>query len=361
MKKNFISFAFASLLFHSVAFSQTTDRVTLIETFTSSTCPPCNPGNVQLEGLLDDEINEDKYTSLKYQMSWPGTGDPYYTVEGGSRRGFYGISGVPSSRVDGELAIDPRYLTQEQLNDAYAVPSEIELKAYYNVNEATQTVSIQVDLKALADISSSGGLFLRVAIFENRTANNAKTNGETKFEHVMKKMLPTATGTYLGGMDANETMTFDFEHTFPGAYRLPPNAENPINNAEEHSIEEFSDLGVVVWVQRNTTKEVYQSTYALNGFAGVSQNTVTPDFLSVYPNPTHNSVNVSFQTAQTSNRSTLSILDFTGKVVYQEEHGNLSTNLYTTQINTQNFDSGVYFVKLTSEHGQKTKKLSIIH
>ncbi|MEZ5197672.1 MAG: hypothetical protein R2764_15170 [Bacteroidales bacterium] len=32
-------------------------------------------------------------TLVKYQMNWPGVGDPYYT-EGGAERNYYGVSWV---------------------------------------------------------------------------------------------------------------------------------------------------------------------------------------------------------------------------------------------------------------------------
>lgn len=361
MKKTNILLFASALLLSSASFSQTT-RTPIFETFTSSTCPPCNPGNVHLEGLLGNAVNEGKFTSLKYQMSWPGTGDPYFTAEGGSRRGFYGISSVPKTEIDGSWDNNPTAMTQTDIDAAYAVPAEIELEAFFLKNEATQTVSIQVNVTALSELSGTGGLFLRVAIFEKETFNNVKSNGETRFEHVMKKMVPNQTGTYLGSLDEGESVPLSFEYKFEGDYRLPSNSTDPISHSVEHSVEEFSDLGVVVWVQRNSTKEVYQSAYAIEGVAGIDSNEETKaDILTVYPNPSNDNVTVAFQTAEVSNNASLTVLDFTGKIVYNKQLGALSTNSYSTAINTENFDSGVYFVTLSTENGQKTKKLSVIH
>jgi hypothetical protein len=36
-----------------------------------------------MEAVFDD--NPGEHNSIKYQMSWPGTGDPYYFSEGGDR------------------------------------------------------------------------------------------------------------------------------------------------------------------------------------------------------------------------------------------------------------------------------------
>ena len=63
-----------------------TQRYPVYETFTSSTCAPCTPANSTMEALF--ALNEGEHNSIKYQMSWPGTGDPYYFSEGGDRRTF---------------------------------------------------------------------------------------------------------------------------------------------------------------------------------------------------------------------------------------------------------------------------------
>lgn len=52
-------------------------RKSLHEVFTSSTCPPCKPGNEMLQSILD--VKSQKFTVIKYQYNFPGTGDPYYT------------------------------------------------------------------------------------------------------------------------------------------------------------------------------------------------------------------------------------------------------------------------------------------
>jgi hypothetical protein len=51
----------------------------------------------------------------------------------------------------------------------------------------------------------------------------------------------------------------NYTYTFKGNYRLPVNAGDPINHAQEHSVENFDNLMVVYWLQDVVTKEVYQS------------------------------------------------------------------------------------------------------
>ncbi|MFK7783822.1 MAG: PA domain-containing protein [Crocinitomicaceae bacterium] len=243
MKKNLT--LFVVLLFTFGAFTQ--QRVTLVETFTSSTCGPCNPGNIQLEGIFADPVNDDRYVSLKYQMNWPGSGDPYFTNEAGQRKNLYGISGIPTTKIDGMAEYNSNSVTQAHLLNAYAQAPLVNIITTYAIDAQGQTVDVSVDVEALTDLDS--GLVLHVGIFEYLTANNIATNGETQFEHVLKKMLPNANGSSMPALTIGQHYYYDETYTFNGNYRLPNDASDLIDHTVEHSVEEFTDLGVATWVQ----------------------------------------------------------------------------------------------------------------
>jgi len=351
------------LVISAFSFGQTVQRTPLYETFTSSTCPPCKPGNEHLEGLLDQPVNEGKFTSLKYQMSWPGTGDPYYTNEGGNRRSFYAVSSVPRLCLDGGFDASPTGLSQTDMDAAYAIPAVVELDSYFQIDEASQTVDVQIIVTALEELASSGGLFLHCAIFEKKTTGNIKSNGETEFEHVMKKMLPSSGGTYVGGMDADEVKEFEMSYTFNGDYVLPPNADDPVNHAVEHSVEEFSDLGVVVWLQRSSTREVYQSMYAKDGVLSIydTELTTTKTELTVYPNPADQQAKVVYALPASVNTGQIVITDFTGKIIRNLTVASTTDSHQTFAFDTHDLANGIYFVSLSTNDGKLTKKLSVMH
>ena len=78
---------------------------------------------------------------------------------------------------------------------------------------------------------------------EKTTHNNASTNGETTFHHVMMKMLPNAQGTTLS-LKAGQLETLAFDYDMSGTH-----------------VEEMDDLEVAVWIQKHDTKRVYNSHF----------------------------------------------------------------------------------------------------
>ena len=71
--------------------------------------------------------------------------------------------------------------------------------------------------------------------------------------------MPDAGGIILGNVAANEVITKELSWEFKGEYRKPNNALSPINHDTEHSVENFNNLEVVVWVQNTVTKEIFNS------------------------------------------------------------------------------------------------------
>lgn len=230
-------------------------RTILIESFTSSTCPPCLGANIILHNTLDK--NKGKYALIKYQMNWPGFGDPYFTAEGAVRRYHYNINSVPHTHVEGSAWNDhTNGVVNSVLKPFQELPANMELDVAYNV--FGNTVMAKATVHSTFDRPSSENLKLYIAVVEKITYNNWGTNGETEFEQVMKKFLPNADGINLGALTAFAPVEIEQEWEFKGEYRLPNNALTPINHDIEHSIENFGNLTVIAWIQ-NSEKEIVQA------------------------------------------------------------------------------------------------------
>ncbi|MBK9249101.1 MAG: hypothetical protein IPM69_13550 [Ignavibacteria bacterium] len=241
----------------------TAKRLPLLEVFTSSTCGPCKPGNERLDAVIKP-IDRSNYTVLKFQQDFPGTGDPYATNETINRRNFYNINSIPRMEVDGGWDQNASSFTNQVMNDATSQICLLNWEASYAV--VGNKVSVTATLDPLADYSEQN-MKIYVAILEKRTVKNIKSNGETVFEDVVKKMLPDENGTPLAPMTKGTKVTKTFEYTFPGKYRLPSDGQsaNRIKLASENSVEDIANLEVIVWAQNTATKEVYNAGWASSG------------------------------------------------------------------------------------------------
>ncbi|MDR0606094.1 MAG: T9SS type A sorting domain-containing protein [Bacteroidales bacterium] len=261
-------------------YSSTVQRVVLHEVFTSSTCNPCNPGNVQLKSVLNQVNDITKWACIKYQYYFPSTGDPYFTDEGYTRGTFYGgIDGVPTLVGDGgTYKNNPGGYSISNFNNMIEVPAIATMTASVTLSGKTVTLE-QMTITPVTNLTNSNLRFF-AAIVEKKTVNNAKTNGETEFLYVMKKFLTSINGDAINALEDGKPIVLNnYTYTFNGNYRLPVfySTRDAINHNTEHSVEDFNNLMVVYWLQDIVTKEVYQAgkTDPNPGYTPPSYYTVT--------------------------------------------------------------------------------------
>jgi hypothetical protein len=170
--------------------SEVVQRIPLFEIYTSSTCPPCKPGNDNYHSIVDTKPSTD-YVSIKFQQNFPGSGDPYATTETVNRRStYYGITSIPRMEIDGGWDENANDFTTALYDAARALPAQYKLTGNY----AQVGPSITAKVK-FSPLFNSTGAKVYVAILEKSTINNVKSNGETIFYQVAKKMLPSELGT----------------------------------------------------------------------------------------------------------------------------------------------------------------------
>ena len=240
------------------------ERTVLFEVFTGSTCGPCNGADAQLDSVLHVEENEDRWVAIKYQVG----SDPYITSEGLNRAVSYlsedGTYAIANAVGDGTTVFHPAEINDDagfnQANfDAFAdVPSPMGISVEHMISG--QTVEFEVTIQAIEDVPSES-MRLFAAITENVTTGNEGTNGQTEFHDVMKKLVPGRAGTSLDPMSAGDTLSLDFSYTFQGEYLTDVGYSNQVDHDLNHSVEEFEDLEVVVFVQDTSTNEVYNAAW----------------------------------------------------------------------------------------------------
>ncbi len=325
-------------------------RMPLYETFTSSTCGPCVAGNTNMDGLFN--ANPNKWVCVKYQMSWPGNGDPYYTAEGGTRRNFYGINSVPRQEIDGGYDGNSSSVTQTDFNTAYAKPAFMEISSDLILGGHMVTVNYTITPKI--DFPANAKLY--IAIIESKTLQNTGSNGETEFHWVMKKMLPNGSGNTIGPLTAGTAVTNSVVYSFNGNYRLPNNAHDPINHSIEHSVENFNNLLAVVWVQNPITKEIYQSAFS-TFTVGMNEQTRNTIIKNIYPNPATNQVNIDLDIPNNENVN-ISILNNIGQEVKTNNLGTAS-GLQNLNFDVSDLSRGIYFIKVTIGNKLYSKPIQI--
>lgn len=218
----------------------------LLEEFTSSTCGPCasfNTGFVPWCGTHEKDI-----TLIKYQMSWPAPGDPYYTAEGGVRRAYYGVNAVPDLMCNGGNVGTTVSQVQSAFNQANLQIGMMKIAATHSLNGNIITVNASI-----LPFSNFPNCRVYIVVMEKITHNNHMSNGETSFENVMMKMIPDASGTTVDLTDRN-----------------PFNVTGTVDLTGTH-VEEFNDLIVGVFVQNYASKAVYQSAYSVENVLFASE------------------------------------------------------------------------------------------
>jgi thiol-disulfide isomerase/thioredoxin len=242
--KTKVTLLITSFAFMATAVFAQSQRMVLAEEFTSSTCGPCAAQNPAFDALLNQNL--DKVVSIKYHMSWPAPGnDPFYLdneSENNNRRGYYGINSVPHVHMDGSSWNgQPSQVTQSRINNMAAVPSPFEMQIQTQLSPNQDTIYVTTLVKATDAITNN--LVVHNVVIEKYLHFDTPpgVNGEKDFYSVMKKMLPTASGTVLNAPINN------------GDYVIMQNSW-----ALDY-IYDITQLAVVGFIQNNMNKEVFQA------------------------------------------------------------------------------------------------------
>lgn len=313
-------------------------RYPLYETFTSSTCSNCPQSNATLEGVFSN--NPGEYNSIKYPMDWPGAGDPYYAAEFDVRRSFYNITSISRTMIDAgfnEWGID---MTQSTFDEYQNIPCFVEMNATFS--RFSKSIETTIEIDPLININSNN-LRLFAAIYSEKDTANVASNGQTEFLHVVKKMMPTATGKPIPALTSGNSVTHTLSYTFNGDYRLPYNAapQNRIDLNFEHCVEDFSTLGVIAWLQDINTNEIFQSvdaTYTI----GQYENSLASK-IEVYPNPT---TDVLFVEGDFSEEATVRLVDIAGREFVRTQAD--FTGGHRVEISTATLAPGTYLLITTT-------------
>ena len=293
MKKHLLLIA-ASICLSLTSFAQV-QRIILYEEFTGEDCYYCGLFNPFINATVHKAGNfPNKIVKINWQGNIPATppaGSLYEDdpTEVNTRQGYYNVQSAPYGLFNGDTLPDPSgsyggghgFLISDTtsnastypleyptiINDSSIVNAPFALTVNYVINTAQDSVTITAVVTAAQNYTShsAGSLVLQVAMEEAWVYFSAPTgtNGEQTFRDVMRKMIPSVSGTTLASTWSNGD-----------TYTITLNAPIPTY------IHDKSQLAFVAFVQDNGTKRVHQAAYASTPLytydAGMRNVTVTP-------------------------------------------------------------------------------------
>ena len=213
-----------------------TQRIPMIEHFSSSTCKPCKDVNINMEALTAN--HPDKYTYVKYPLSFPAPGDPYNTEHANVRTTYYGVTSAPHLFLDGK---DQGFgaIKEQNFKAQYDKPAYVNIKGTFDVDY--DSIIIVADFMSYVDINNVRAY---ISVNEKTTTKNTFDNGETEFHHISLVMADDAEGKNINikaGEHHHIECTLNITETF---------------------MEDIGDLEVALWLQNYETKEIYNSNFA---------------------------------------------------------------------------------------------------
>jgi hypothetical protein len=215
-----------------------------------------------------------------------------------------------------------------------ATPYEIGINTVASTepDELVVTASVTALLNVLA-----GTHKVHVAIVEKSVGSN---------EFVLRKLLPSATGTLLSLPMAKDAV----QPIGPLTWKVTNTQIDP------------TDLAVIVFVQDEVTKEVMQaeilSTPAnLPTVVTSIEDPAYADKIHVFPSPADDEVNIVLP-EPVRHASVLKLIDTFGKTVSEDI---LKKGSRTKTIATRELTAGMYLIHLETEKGYVRKKVMVIH
>jgi len=243
-----------------------TQRTILYEEFTGENCGPCAGTNPYVDAAINPDF-PGKIILLRYQCnipSAPGAGSLYADnpSEVGSRQTYYAVPFAPYARFNGIQLPDPQSQGNDGhaifinanyypniINDSAIVNAPFGLNMTWNFNSTADSVIVNVTVTAAMAYNSST-LKLQVSLSETdiHFATAPGSNGEKDFYHVMRKMLPSNTGTTLQAAWTNGA-----QQSFVIKAKIPTYIKNK------------AQIEMVGWVEEQgtsaTTRRVHNAAY----------------------------------------------------------------------------------------------------
>jgi hypothetical protein len=319
------------------------NRITLVENFTNQTAPNFAANNTAYQNILSSES-----VKIEYHTAFPGD-DAINDANPGdhdARSAFYGLTNgpnlIPRGYIDGNT--QPAANNQADFSQPWSgnylllrslVAAPVAITILNPPAAEASQLAVTVRVKGLANVTT-GQPKLYVAIVEKQVGS---------LQFVMRKMLPTASGTSIPlPLAKNDSITITLDPW------------------EVKNIALIDQLAIVAFVQDEQTRDVLQSAVKLVLDNAPSKTTgllpLRPEQVSIFPNPADREILVELPSAVTQD-TPVRLVDQMGHAVYNSEM-KMGTNRKTIGIG--DFSGGLYILQVGSDKTSLVrKKVVIVH
>lgn len=338
------------LLLCSFTVNAQNQRKILVEVFTNSHCPLCPTAHNTLDNYLMNNPNGNYISYIYYHMVYPYADDLLYTQssEGSAaRHNYYNpVQATPRGFFDG--AIQGSASGWEASLDARALITSPLLFSLSGTKSAG-SIEITAEITRTGDITDTD---LNIYFVVSEDVFYAGRNGVSNHKHVMRKILPSTTGQPFN-INLSETKIIDQQVNI-----------DPLWDADS--------LHVIVFVQSNSSKIVYQSsTISYNVLipTNIENETAIPSRFMLeqnYPNPFNPITKIQYSVPKTDEYSAseplvqLRVYDMLGNAIATLVNEQKPAGIYEINFNGVGLTSGIYFYRLTAGSFLETKKMILM-
>ncbi len=316
------------------------NRTVLLEYFTNKATTPFN-GTVNSFALEPITFNtRSEILKLEYHLGAPAQ-DVIYAAnpaDPSARATFYGITTAPAVRLDAQFQSSPfsqwaiPVFSQRTLQSAPVTIDNI------NIEQVDDDIIVKAAFTVIEELPVN--TIAHMVLIEKQVPDNGDM-----FRYVVRKMLPNATGKKFTGILPVSATPIELEERWTPSEQL---------------ISDPTQLAIVVFLQNEDTKEVYQAQYQDNlNFVPTLITGLEPTLSSqikVYPNPANEFVTISLPETYQQPVS-LKLYDTFGRMVSQTEIAE-GTTLKT--LPTTDLSGGLYLLHLNFQTGTVVQKKVLV-
>ncbi|MCH2045636.1 MAG: T9SS type A sorting domain-containing protein, partial [Saprospiraceae bacterium] len=319
-------------------------RNVIIEHFANINYPSMESINNDLYAYIFNEYNGNDVLLAQYHIDEGGSDEVYQfnTEDAGARTLYYGAN-VAQAIVDGNSYLGPtstisqRRLDLDMLQDPKFRIEKDSIQISYSSNGLSKTIRVTGQLEALRNMPQDEYI-IRVALLQD----DVSTFLVQDMQSVFRKYLPDHPGLrYLQNWTSGDIATFDESWT-----------STQLQNLDSAS------LHVLVFIQNETTKEIYQANTSRNlnytapydPISGIEEQVeINQEIfeMNLYPNPAQNYFNVSFEQPLQDDYQ-WRLMDMLGRTLHG---GTTMEGDMNFTVNTNQIPSGAYVFVMQNEDG----------